>query len=262
MTGIKWVPDTVDVKFDSTRGTLMREGVESIINPPDLNAIELALTLKEKYGGKVSVVTMAPPAAVKGLKMAVAMGADEGILISDKRFGGADTLATSYTIATALRKIGNYELLIFGEETIDSATGHIGPEVGEELNIPHLSYVQEIQIDGNKKTATLVRDIEDGIQVFESELPVLISVGVGINTPRYPIPIRRLMVEINPERYIRTLSFDDLKPDPNRVGLQGSPTRVTKVVAAPLVARKMEIFSFSEEAVELLVKKLKELEGP
>lgn len=260
IVGIKWVPDTVDVKFDPVKGTLIREGVESIINPPDLNAIELALTLKDQYGGKVYVITMSPPAAIKGLKTAIAMGADEAILISDRKFAGADTLATSYTLAMAVRKIGNYDLIIFGEETIDSSTGHIGPEVGEMLGIPCLPYVKDIRIDLDEKTATLVRDVEDGIETFKSQLPIVISVGVGVNIPRYPIPIRRLMAEVNPEHFIKTWNSDDLKADLNRVGLQGSPTRVIKVIAAPLIARRMEILNFSKEAVELLVKRLKEAE--
>ncbi|MEE9458453.1 MAG: electron transfer flavoprotein subunit beta/FixA family protein [Candidatus Bathyarchaeia archaeon] len=260
VVGIKWVPDTVDVKFDSEKGTLIRAGVESVINPPDLNAIEMALTLRDEYGGKVFIVSMAPPSAIEGLKMAIAMGADEAILISDKKFAGADTLATSYTLAKALQKISNVDFAIFGEETIDSSTGHIGPEVGEVLNVAHLSYVKKIEINQKEKNAILFRDVEDGSEVFESSLPIVISVAVGTNTPRYPIPIRRLLTEVKTEDYIKTWHFDDLQADPDRVGLKGSPTKVVKVKAAPMPARRREIFDFSEKGIEMIIKKLSEVD--
>ncbi|MEM1545100.1 MAG: electron transfer flavoprotein subunit beta/FixA family protein [Candidatus Methanomethylicia archaeon] len=261
IVGIKWVPDTADVKFDPVKGTLIREGVESIINPPDLNAIELALSIKEKYGGKVYVISMSPPAALKGLKMAIAMGADKAILLTDRRFAGADTLATSYTLAMAIRKIGSYDIIIFGEETIDSATGHIGPEVGEILGISHISYIKRIlNIDLTSKIIELEREVEDGVEVYRSKLPIVVSVGVGINSPRYPIPIRRLYTEVETEKYIEIWDLNNIEADPNKIGLQGSPTRVIKIVAAPMVQRRMEIFQYSSEVLNLLIKRLKECE--
>jgi len=261
IVGIKWVPDTADVKFDPVKGTLIREGVESIINPPDLNAVELALSLRERYGGRVYVISMSPPAALKGLKMTVAMGADKAILLTDRRFAGADTLATSYTLAMAIRKIGNYDIVIFGEETIDSATGHIGPEVGEILGIPHASYIRSIlNIDLTNRIIEFEREVEDGVEIYRSKLPIVISVGVGINNPRYPIPIRRLHTEIEADRYIETWDLDNMEVDQSRIGLQGSPTRVIKIIAAPMVQRRMEVFQYSSEALNLLVKRLRENE--
>jgi electron transfer flavoprotein beta subunit len=261
VVGIKWVPDTADVKFDPVKGTLIREGVESIINPPDLNAVELALSLKERYGGKVYVISMSPPAALKGLKMTVAMGADKAILLTDRKFAGADTLATSYTLAMAIRKISNYDIVIFGEETIDSATGHIGPEVGEILGIPHASYVRSIlNIDLVNRIIEFEREVEDGVEIYRSKLPIVISVGVGINNPRYPVPIRRLHAEIEADKYIEVWSLDNMEVDQGRVGLQGSPTRVIKIIAAPMVQRRMEILQYSSEALNLLVKRLRENE--
>jgi electron transfer flavoprotein beta subunit len=261
VVGIKWVPDTADVKFDPVKGTLIREGVESIINPPDLNAVELALSLKERYGGKVYVISMSPPAALKGLKMTVAMGADKAILLTDRKFAGADTLATSYTLAMAIRKISNYDIVIFGEETIDSATGHIGPEVGEILGIPHASYVRSIlNIDLVNRIIEFEREVEDGVEIYRSKLPIVISVGVGINNPRYPIPIRRLHTEIEADKYIELWSLDNMEVDQGRIGLQGSPTRVIKIIAAPMVQRRMEILQYSSEALNLLVKRLRENE--
>ncbi len=261
IVGIKWVPDTADVKFDPVKGTIIREGVESIINPPDLNAIELALALKEKYGGEVYVISMSPPSAIKGLKMAVAMGVDKAFLVSDRKFAAADTLATSYTLSCAIKKIGSYDLVIFGEETIDSATGHIGPEVGEMLGIPHLSYVTEVQeVDLQQRTIKMVREVEDGVEFFQANLPVVISVGVGINTPRYPIPLRRLLTELETNKYIETWALNDIGADPEKVGFKGSPTRVVKVIAAPMPARRLEIREASGETVKLFIKRLKEAE--
>lgn len=261
VVGIKWVPDTADVKFDPVKGTLIREGVESIINPPDLNAVELALSLKEKYGGRVYVISMAPPSALKGLKIAVAMGADKAILLTDRMFAGADTLATSYTLAMAIRKIGSYDIVIFGEETIDSATGHIGPEVGEVLGIPHISYIKGIlSIDLAGKVIEVEREVEDGVEVYRSKLPIVLSVGVGINNPRYPIPIRRLHAEIETSNYVEMWGLNDIDVEPTRIGLQGSPTRVIKIIAAPMVQRRMEVLQYSSETLNLLVKRLRECE--
>ncbi len=261
VVGVKWVPDTADVKFDPAKGTLIREGVESIINPPDLNAIELALSIKEKYGGKVYVISMSPPAALKGLKIAIAMGADKAILLTDRRFAGADTLATSYTLAMAIRKIGSYDIIIFGEETIDSATGHVGPEVGEILGISHVSYIKRIlNIDLTSKIIELEREVENGVEVYKSKLPIVVSVGVGVNNPRYPIPIRRLHAEIETDKYIEIWGLSNIDAELDRIGLQGSPTRVIKIIAAPTVQRRMEVFQYSKEVLNLMVKRLRECE--
>ncbi|MEM3952076.1 MAG: electron transfer flavoprotein subunit beta/FixA family protein [Nitrososphaerota archaeon] len=141
IVAVKWVPNTQIVNIDPTTGTLIREGIPSIVNPHDLNAVELALRLKEKYGGTVTAISMAPPAARAGLEFIMGMGVDRAILITDKVFAGADTLATSYTLAKAIEKLKPYDLLIFGHETIDSSTAHIGAQVASWLKIPYIYYV-------------------------------------------------------------------------------------------------------------------------
>ena len=181
---IKQVPDTAEVKINPVTNTLVREGVPSIINPYDLHALEAAIQIREQTGGKVTVITMGPPQAESALREAVSMGADEVWLISDRAFAGADTWATSYTLYKAIEKIG-FDIILCGKQAIDGDTAQVGPEVAEFLNIPHIAYVRKID-----ELATGIirvqRLMDDGYDVVESSLPVLLTVVKEINTPRFP----------------------------------------------------------------------------
>jgi electron transfer flavoprotein beta subunit len=221
---VKQVPDTTEVKIDPVTNTLIRQGVPSIVNPFDKNAVEAALVLKEKHGGKVTVISMGPPQAKDALKECLAMGADAAILVSDRAFGGADTLATSYTLAAAIRKLGRVELILCGKQAIDGDTAQVGPEVAEHLGIAQVTYVAKIDIDG--ATARLEREHEDGYEVIEAGLPLLVTVVKAANEPRYPT-VKGTMRANRAEIPVWTVA--DLDTDPARLGLKGSPTQVRKI---------------------------------
>jgi len=254
---IKQVPDTTEVKVNPETGTLIREGVPSIINPFDTYAIEEALCLREKFGGRVTVVSMGPPQAEDALREAIATGADEAILLSDRAFAGADTLATAYTLAQAIQRIGDYDLILCGRQAIDGDTGQVGPGIANRLEIPQLTYVSKIrQIDFQNKTITVERLVEEGCEVVASTLPAVITVNKDINQPRYPDfggVIRSRGVEI-PVWDACTLAG----ADPSQCGLEGSPTKVVRVFTPPSRVGKAEIIEAEtvEEAAALLVEKL------
>jgi electron transfer flavoprotein beta subunit len=181
---VKQVPDTTEVKIDPKTNTLIRQGVPSIVNPFDKNAVEAALQLKEKHGGKVTVISMGPPQAKDALKECLAMGADEAALISDRAFGGADTLATSYTLAAGIRKLGKFDVIICGKQAIDGDTAQVGPEIAEYLDIPQITYVAKVEVNGD--IARVEREHEEGYEIIETTLPVLLTVVKSINEPRFP----------------------------------------------------------------------------
>ncbi|MCM0759503.1 electron transfer flavoprotein subunit beta/FixA family protein [Sporomusa sphaeroides DSM 2875] len=182
---VKQVPDTTEVKIDPVTNTLIRQGVPSIINPFDKNAVEAALQLKETYGGKITVLSMGPPQAREALKECLAMGADAAILVSDRAFGGSDTLATSYTLAAAIKKIGAYDLILFGKQAIDGDTAQVGPETAEHLDIAQVTYASKIGVSGN--LATIEREHEEGYEIIEVRLPAVVTVIKTLNyEPRYP----------------------------------------------------------------------------
>jgi len=181
---IKQVPDTAEVRINPETGTLIREGVPSIINPFDLHAIEAGLFLKEKTGGKVTVLTMGPPQAETALREAIAMGADEGVLLSDRAFAGSDTWATSFTLSKAIAKLGA-DVILCGKQAIDGDTAQVGPETAEFLNIPHISYVRKIE-DVANGSIRVQRLMDEGYDVVESSLPVLLTVVRELNEPRLP----------------------------------------------------------------------------
>ena len=242
VVGIKWVPNTQAVRFDPKTGTLIRTGVPAIINPHDLPAIELALRLKDEYGGEVIVMSMAPPPAVKGLEHAIGMGADRAILLSDRAFAGADTLATSYVIANGIRKvekeIGKVDIAIFGQETIDSSTAHIGAQVASWLQWPYIYYVKNASIENGKLKVT--RQRENAIEEYIVDMPAVIAVAMKAFKPR---PVRlsyKLRAKL--EKPIITWTNKDLGLDPRCVGLKGSPTIVAKVTYLPEVPRKKIIY--------------------
>ncbi|MBU4589588.1 MAG: electron transfer flavoprotein subunit beta/FixA family protein, partial [Candidatus Omnitrophica bacterium] len=182
---IKQVPDTTNVRIDPETNTLIRSGVECIINPFDMYAIEEAIRLKEKFGGKVIIVTMGPPQAEDALREAISLGADEAILVSDRAFAGSDTWATSYTLSRALHKIGDYEIIICGKQAIDGDTAQVGPGISAHLDIPQITYVKRIEeVSSNHMRAE--RMTEEGYEIIDSPLPCLITVVKEINEPRLP----------------------------------------------------------------------------
>lgn len=224
---IKQVPDTTDVKIDPKTNTLIREGVQGITNPFDEFAVEEALLTKEKYGGEVHVISMGPPQAVDILKNALAVGADKVYLVSDRAFAGADTLATAYTLSKTIDMIGGVDLVICGKQAIDGDTAQVGPGVATRLGIPQLTYVSKVkEIDLAGKKIVVERMLENGREIVQSTLPVLITVVKDINEPRLP---SLLGIKKAAKTQIPTLTAKDIAVDENRIGLKGSPTWVTKI---------------------------------
>ena len=243
---IKQVPDTTEIRIDPKTGTLIREGVESIINPDDRHAIELAVTLKEAYGGKSTVISMGPTQAIDAISEALGMGIDEGILLTDKNLAGADTWATSFTLGRAISRVKRYDLIICGRQAIDGDTAQIGPQIAEFLNLPQLTYVRKVE-EISEKRIVVHRALEDGYERMESPLPALITVIGEVNTPRYP----RLDLLINAcEQKARIKIWDaaDLGVKVQDIGLSGSLTRVIKTFP-PKTKREGEILKGSKEEV-------------
>lgn len=255
IVSIKQVPDTTEVKIDPVTNTLIREGVPTIINPFDENAIEEGLRLKERYGGKVTVITMGPPQAENALREALAMGADEAILISDRKFAGADTLATSYTLSCAIKKLGDFDILLFGKQAIDGDTAQVGPGVAEHLGIPVVAYVKKLEILDNK-IARVERLIEDGYEVIEVKLPALFTVIKQINEPRLPSLKGKLTAK---KKEIPVWKVEDIDADIEQVGLKGSPTKVIKTFTPTPRGRGEILQGAVDEQVSELVNRLQEL---
>lgn len=252
---IKQVPDTTDIKIDPETNTLIREGVESIINPFDLYAIEEAIRIKERYGGKVTALSMGPPQVESALRESVAMGVDEIILLTDKRFAGADTWATSLTLAGAVKKIGDHDLLLFGQQAIDGDTAQVGPGVATHLDIPQTCFVRKIN-EIKEDKIILERLMEDGFDNIEMKLPAVVTVVKEINTPRLP-SLRGKRAAKKAE--LTTYNADDLGLPAAEIGLNGSPTQVVKIFS-PEMKKDVEKHEVSpEEAVEIIFKKVKEL---
>lgn len=220
---IKQVPDTNKVKIDPKTNTLIRKGVPSIINPDDKHALEEGFKLREQYGGKVTVLSMGPPQAKDAITEALAMGADEGILLSDRNFAGADTWATSYSLAMGIKKIGNFDLILAGREATDGDTAQIGPQTAEALNIPQVTYVIDLKKDGSKLRAK--RAMEDGYEIIEVPMPALITCISDLNKPRYP-SISGIQKAVRYE--IPVWNAEQIGADPEKIGLKGSPTIVAK----------------------------------
>ena len=250
---IKQVPDTTEIKLDPVKGTLIREGIPSIMNPDDKGGLEFALRLKDKYGANVTVITMGPPQAEAILREAYAMGVDRAILLTDRKFGGADTLATSRTLASALRKI-DHDLIITGRQAIDGDTAQVGPQIAEHLDLPQVSYVEDLKYDGDK-TFEIRKADEDGYQIVEVDAPALVTALASGVKPRY-MSVKGIVEAY--DRPIETWTFDDVEVDPAEIGLSGSPTRVAKSFAKGLKAPGELHEVEPEEAVDLIVNKLKE----
>jgi len=258
---VKQVPATDKVKMDEEKGTMIREGVESELNPLDLYAVEEAVRIKENLGDdvEISVLSMGPRMAVEAVKNAIAMGCDKGYLLSDRKFAGADTLSTGYVLSTAIKKmIAEFDLILCGERATDGETGQVGPGIGAHLGLPVLTYVSNIA-EITEEKIIVHRAIEGGYEVVEAPTPVLVSVIKEINEPRIPT-LRGKIKAKNTE--VPILTAEDIGTDEDRLGLQGSPTWVVKTFH-PQVARKGEILSTSkglDEAVNGLVDFLRKRE--
>lgn len=220
---IKQVPDTNNVTIDKKTGTLNREGIPSIINPEDRHAIEAALNIREKHGGVVTVMTMGPPQAMDALREALSMGADEAVLLSDRKFAGADTLATAYTLSRGIIRLGGFDIIIGGRQAIDGDTAQVGPQLAGFLDIPQITYVCDIEVDAAGKTVTATRETDDELQKVRASFPVLLTVIKELNTPRYS-SISGIIDAY--EREVNILTAHDIAVDPEQIGLQGSPTQV------------------------------------
>lgn len=232
---IKQVPDTKIIKVDPKTNTLDRRGVPAILNPYDAHAVEEAVRLKKQYGGKVSVLTMGPPQAVAAIKKCIQIGADEGYMISDRAFAGADTLATSYALTKAIEKLSKEEpidLILTGKMTIDGDTGQVGPGIARRLDIPPLTFVKKIEIvDPTGRQIVVHRKLPDGYEVIQSSLPCLLALEKEINEVSYS----SMPNMIRAARYQPTIwSVNDLEDvDRTQLGLKGSPTIVGKMFSPP-----------------------------
>ncbi len=257
---VKQVPDTTEVKLDPKTGSLIREGLESIVNPDDLHAIEAAVSIKNRTAGdnKVTVISMGPPQAVDALTEAIGMGADKAILLSDKAFAGADTWATSFTLGKAIEKIKEYDLIICGHQAIDGDTAQIGPQVADYLNIPQVTYVCAIE-DMAEEKIIVKRRTENGWERISCKLPSLITVIKELNSPRYP-NMAGLIDACTEKAPISVWNAADIQVKTGQVGLEGSLTHVIKTFA-PKFKREGEILQGSaEEVVGALVKKFENKE--
>lgn len=229
---IKQVPGIADVKINPETNTLIREGISSIINPFDMYAIEEGLRLKEKFGGKVSVISLGPPQAINALKEAVGMGADEAIQLSDRIFAGSDSWATAYTLALAIKKLGEFNIILCGKQAIDGDTGQVGPGIASQLGITQLTYVFKIiTLDPEAGTIIVERLLEEGREIVEAKLPALLTVVKDINQPRSAtlFHIRRASKLLIPTWTAADLPGADL----SKLGLKGSPTQVIKIFSPP-----------------------------
>jgi len=250
---LKQVPGTTEVKIDPQTNTLIRQGIENIINPFDTYAIEEGVRLKEKDGGKVTVITMGPSQAEEALREAVSLGADEAVLLSDRAFAGADTRATAFTLSVAVKKLEQYDLIICGRQTIDGDTGQVGPELAEMLDIPFVAYVSQIE-EIREGYLRVRRMVEEGHEVIETTLPAVITVAKEINVPRLP-SLRGIMK--SKSATIATWGIQELGVDQSMVGLAGSSTQVIKVFFPQRVHQAEMLEGDLEKQVDTLIDRLK-----
>lgn len=257
---VKYVPDTDEIRIDEETGTMVREGIPGIINPLDLYAVEEALRLREAYGGEITALSMGPPQAEAALREALSMGVDGAFLLTDRRFAGADTWATAYTLSAAARKLGPFDLILCGERATDGETGQVGPELGAMLGLPLVTYVSQIEEAQPPQREdpgwiTCRRLTEEGYQLVKAPLPALLTVVKEINEPRLPtfsgkLRSRRAVVPL--------LALDDLGLEPKEVGLTASPTRVVKVFYPSLSRDTAPVNAPPEKTVEGIISFLRE----
>ena len=252
---LKQVPGTAKVEIDSQTNTLIRQGIKNIVNPFDTYALEEGVRIKERYGGKVTTVSMGPSQAEEVLREAISLGADEAILLSDSAFAGADTLATAYTLSRAISKLEQYDIIICGRQTIDGDTGQVGPELAEMLGIPFVAYVSKVEgIDSGYIRAQ--RMVEEGHEVVETPLPAVITVVKEINIPRLP-SLRGLAKAKNAG--IPVWAAQELGVDKNMVGLPGSATRVIKIFFPQRIRHGELLQGDLESQAESLLNRLREV---
>ena len=253
---VKQVPDTTEVRIDRETNTLQREDVPSILNPFDRHALEAALRVKERCGGTVSVLTMGPLQAQEVLKECLALGADEAVLLSDKAFAGADTLATSRTLAAAISKLGPTELIFCGKQAIDGDTAQVGPELAEHLNMAQVTCVSGLEVFPEQQRLIAEREVEDGHEVLELPFPAVLTISKCLNELRYPSIKGRLRAN---KTSIPILNLEDLGLRAEETGLQGSPTRVVRIFA-PETRKGGEVIQgmAPRQAADLLAIRLKQ----
>ncbi len=251
---VKQVPNTDDVQLDPITGNLKREGVESMMNPLDLNAVETAVSLKEKHGGEVVAVSMGPNQALSCLKTALSLGCDSAVLLSDRAFGGADTLATGYVLAKAAEKIGDYDLLIFGRHAVDAETAQTGPIVASALGLPQVTYVSDVRYEDGYVVCE--RKYDKYTEVVKATLPAVVTVNADINTPRYAHVKDILHVNDKP---VKVYDCAGLGCDSECVGAKGSPS-INKALFTPQKLEKATVglSGDPEEIAEKLINALSE----
>lgn len=282
---IKQVPDTKHISGNVMKedGTLNRAALPVITNPEDLNALEMGLSLRDKFGGKVTVLSMGPPRAADALRDALARGADEAILISDRRIAGSDTLATAYVLSAAVKTTGRFDLILCGRQAIDGDTAQVGPQVAERLGIPQISYTETIEAV-DERSVTIRRTTEYGYEIIWSPLPVLLTVLGSANDPRYPSAKRLMKYKkaMTPEEVtalsktdtslipkkieelkgrnllIPIWGADEINVDLTYVGLRGSPTRVDKIHSVVLKSSQFRRIDVNPESIQQMLQELKE----
>jgi electron transfer flavoprotein alpha/beta subunit len=253
---IKQVPESSDIGWDPTTGNLIREGVEGILNPNDKNALESALQLKEHHGGTITALSMGPRQTEDALREALSMGVDKAVLLSDKIFAGSDTLATSYALHCAIKKISPFDLIICGKESWDAMTAQIGPQLSELLHLPQLTYATEITIHNN--SVRINQKVEDGFRMLESPLPALITVEKEMNQPR--IPSMESIMNAYRDKEVQVWTHENLGADSTHFGLKGSPTQSRRVYSKKVHKGKVtmlegELDEVAKNLIQLLKKK-------
>jgi len=251
---IKQVPETSNVKMDPETGTMIRSGVETVVNPLDLYALEAALRIKETLGGTITAITMGPPSAEKALREAIAMGCDNGALVSDKKFGGSDTWATSYTLAQAIKTLGHFDLILAGERATDGDTAQVGPGIASWLDIPLVTYGTKIEID-SKASLVVERLMEEGYQRVAVPLPALVTVVKEIGFPRLPTLRGKISSKA---AEIKLLNTENMELDPTSLGLKGSPTKVVKIDTPKVTRGGKLVHAQGEDGVVKAVDELME----
>lgn len=252
---IKQVPDAASVKWDREKGTLIRDGVKSVINPFDYNAIEAALQLRDAAGGTVTAVTMGPPQAEEAVREALSLGVDQGVVISDRAFAGADTLATTYTLSKAIEKLGGADAVFCGKQAIDGDTAQVGPGLAVRLGIPCVTCIGEMEILDGGRGLRVKRMNERGYDLVEVEFPALFTTLASLNTPRVP----SLKAKMRAKRAeIPVWSAEDIGASADKIGLKGSPTQVASTYIPTFEAKKEMLQGEPEEQVEALVARLRQ----